>query len=874
MCSKRHLHLIAFGNKLARLLLVGGAFLSLALAINQRCLGQWELNKQQAQQVETYLKKVGAEKLLIEQLELETASETNQVLRRDKARRLLNVYAEKMMSGRIDQANWQTKAELLLKLYPDLATPTIRLAILQSKYVLGEKSYEKWWANGRNQESKTGIIDQWQALRTELVELNRFIESEYQDKIATSQNIDNRENVSDALLQVEGALLHTNYLLGWSYYFAGVLDSDQQKSLMRLADQQFRNFLQIESTQSLTTIKASWFDFSSQWQTRALVGLAMTQRGLNYPKQCSHCFDLIETNSNQQYTRDMRYVWELNSRLFLNEYNEALKLVDLVATKNNISKKGRVGFWKATLDGGLAIKSVAPEISAEILITGLAGLTRESQGAFIETFLTKNELELSTEPDKSSPSFELLWIAGSQKYRLAQSQQSERILEEAKQILERALNSAPEHINPLDGARCRFLIAKIECDQGNLATAADSLIELSLAFDPIERETAAEAQWLAAQSLAELCREQPRYLIQTRRVIDSLSRRFPGSTYAQRGEFEKLKLGLSGLTNDEALNRLSAINSSSPNYPLALNEIAKRRYQSWALSDQNNSVDEPKKLQALIDSEVDYRRRPMASDASKLKLVLLVVDALLKNEDFDEPQIQQKMNVAEEFARGVQTNHPLLPEFRYYKFLIANRANDSAKANTEINWLLKNAKGTRFERSALVQHAQTEDQRMQSSPNPTPQQIEQLIATFERLVDFLGDTTESITTNNNARIAYARLAKLKSTTGRTELALKMYLKLSKAFPNNRSYLRQCGLLLSEANQFDEAISIWKRLANGIEPGTDLWLEAKCNLTLALLKTDKKPDALALYHQTLRLTPPLNEFWKKQFDELLLQLKSD
>ena len=323
------------------------------------CLGlvasapaQWELNADQSGRLEEYLARVGAEDLLLEHLESATASETNLQTRRELGSRLLDLYAQRMMSGRETQpGKWREKSELILTTYPQLDTNTIRIAILQSKYREGETSFRNWWNQGRAPDQKNAQQDLWRELGEELANLNQAMEASYEDQIAAAQtqggNVDSAQ-----IIRAEELLLHCHYLLGWTSYFTAVLNPDDLKSNLRDSDAWFRDFLQVEPDKPMTDVPETWFDFSSPWQVRALVGLAMVQRGLNYPSECQYCLDIIEKNSTDQQTRDLRYIWDLNSRMYLNDYAGAGELVNSVAASNQLSKNGRIAYWNTVVDSG------------------------------------------------------------------------------------------------------------------------------------------------------------------------------------------------------------------------------------------------------------------------------------------------------------------------------------------------------------------------------------------------------------------------------------------------------------------------------------------------------------------------------------------
>ena len=836
---------------------------------------QWELSPDQTQKVEAYLNRINADELLVEHLESAAAGETDSEARQKLAGRLLGLYAQRIMSGRAaEDSKWRGKSELILKTYPKLDNNSIRIAMLQSKYREGEISFQNWWKQGRPAQQRAAQQELWSELTDELTNLNSILENSYQDQIAARQSqgadIDSKE-----IIRTEGLLLHTNYLLGWAAYFTGVLNPNQLKPNLKKADAWFRDFLQIEPKKLLTDVPETWFDFTSPWQVRALVGLAMVQHGLNYPTEGQYCFDLVEKNSSDQRTRDSRHVWDFNSRIYLNDYAGASELVNSIASSNQLSKNGRVSYWTTVTNSGLAIRSSAPVVARNFLSTGLTGLAREFQSAQIADFLDQNQLQLADAFGDDENNFEALWISGLLEFHNAQASDQTELLPDSKSKLVSAIAAATDSTIPLDVQKCKFVIAKIDHLHRNYSDAADAFLDVSLAFDPVDRELAAEAQWLATRSLAELSRRDSRRLLDTNRAIDSIIRRFPGSTFAKRAEFEKLRVNLISLSPEEAVKRLSEIPEQSLNYPVALNEIVKRRYEDWLQHFQTKSDQESQKIISLCESELSYRRLESATDQSKIKTTLLVVDALLRLENFDPLQVRQRLDVAKRFVDLSESSGNLYFEYRYYEFLFANRAGETDRAQQQAIWLSENAKGTRFEKSALVLLAQTADQRYRQSVannSATTKSTKELVSIFERLVSVLGSSPQLLTSAPNARVAYARLAELHVSGGNSKKAIEMFNTLKRLFPNNKNYLVNLGRAHSQAEGFEAAIPVWRKLAAGVQAGTELWFESKLNLAIALFKTGNQKDSQTLIDQTVRLSPEMPDKWKQEFDNLASKIE--
>lgn len=852
--------------------------LTLAIAIwlgwPAGAFGQTEISLQQKQTeseaVEDYLKSLLLDELVIEHLEIETSREVDRKSRQRMAARLVNEYAQRMMSGRnLTGSDWQSKAELLLQTYPELSTSTIRIAILQSKYIHGEQTFRKWWGDGRAEKLRVEQADRWHQLGNELETLNRQLNLDYEDQVAMLQaTTENKDAQSQRLARLDGLLLHTDYLIGWSSYFLGVLTPENRRQLMLNSDSHFRTFLQIEPKETLTGVSSEWFDFSSDWNARALVGLAMCQRGLNHPLQSQYCFKLIENHATSQQTRELRFVWDLNSRIYVDEVSAAQEIVDSMGEARHISDSGRTAFWRATLDSSVATRSRAPVISERLFRAGLTGLARQFDAPRITNFLEANRINIT------GADFFSLWIGGFLVFHDAETNNDVDKYDEAELKLIAALASAGEKTNPLDVARCQFVLARIRYHNRDYETASRAFLDCSKSFDHIAPELAAESQWLAVRSLSEHSRNHTRSLIKANRAIDQLMRRFPGSTFAKRAEFERLRLNVASLPADKAIDRLKRIGPKDTNYPLVVNEIVKIRYQSWLDAHRVKSESEPRTFEALLNAESEYEQLAGGSDESKLKSQLLVVDAMLRSDPIVLETIRNRMDRAQTKAEASGSNSPVYREYRYYRFLLANRAGDQQRASAQAQWLTEHAQGTQYEKSAMTQLAQLADQRLQSQSNPTQDELKEVTTIFSKLVGLLGSSESELKSSPNARVAFARLAALKLECGSTDEAIEMLVSLNKLFPNHKSYLRQFASTYTESKHYPEAIPIWQKLVRGVDPGSDVWFESKYNLAVCLFHVGRHEEARQLHEQTRRLSPELPKTWVEPFNELSALLSAD
>ncbi len=396
--------------------------------------GQIAAQDTDSARLESYLESLQLNRLLIEHLEREVGRETDFDQRIQTAGRLARLYTSELFKTQVDSGtarNWIRKSNELLAIYPSLRDSRLTLAILQARYLAEENVFHQWWISP-TRSPRESLLANWDQLLQELSRFNKKMEDRYQELVAAEQASSGDVAVAKTLSQTETLLLHSSFLLGWSSYFRGVLEPKQRTDWLSQADQHFRDYLQIEPRKSLTDFSENWFDFDSTWNVRALVGLAMCHRGLDHPQQSEHCFELLRRNGNEE-TQEFLSVWQLNSRLYMEQFVAAKEFTEDFKNQTEISLDAQVAFWMNALQSSAAINLNSPEISGMLRVESLAGLVRTMQAPRIEGFIEKHPFDFKDD-------FIGNWAQGYlvlHRAKTAAPQQSE--FDDAKHHLQRAL---------------------------------------------------------------------------------------------------------------------------------------------------------------------------------------------------------------------------------------------------------------------------------------------------------------------------------------------------------------------------------------------------------------------------------------------------
>lgn len=824
----------------------------------------------ESHRVEEYLQNLDLDLLVIEFLEFETARELDPESRHVKATRLIDLYARRMIAeSDLSKIDWQEKSELLIRTYPDLSTPMVRLAALQSRYLASETLFRQWWTEGSRDDDVPNLVLKWSAIQSDLQFLLQQLEVDYRTWSAESQSPSGRRRMAlSRLAHTENLILQTHYLSGWTSYFLGKLIPEQRQALLRAADHDFREFLQIDPDKRLVEISPDWIDFSSNWNVRALAGLAMCQRGLNRIEESEFCFDLIGNHAPRQQARDLRFVWELNSRLYIDDFSSIGPFVRSVAKNDSLSEPGRILFWRTTLSSGIAIQSRSRSTSRELMRDGLRGLARDFQAPLIKLFLDENDIQANTDDFLSH------WIAGYLDFHESLPSKLGSDYEPSVAHLTRAIELSDTADDPLDIVCVRYLLARIDFQKQAYEKSSTAALECSLAFGDRAPRLAVESQWLAVQALSILRQQKPRSAFLAHRAIDELLHRFPGSRFANKATFEKRRINSDGLPIENAIERFQKINPGDPNYAESRNEILKLRFQSWLDAHLAGNDPDSLKLFEFLQAEREFQRIPQSGHFTKQKSSLLVVDALLRFPEPDLDAIRKHLDAAREELDLASAVQGIGAEYHYYEFVFANRTGQSKQSEDEARWISKHARGSKFERAAVTQLARSADRAIEADSDPSDVEVSNAIALFERLVEIQGSSDESLRSETNSRIAFARLAELKIQAGQVESGTKMLESLIRIFPNHQSWIRQLANAQTTTNQFEEATILWKRLARGVEPGSDIWYESKLQLAFCVFHSGNPEQSRRLHEQTLNLSPNLPDKWRQRYDEFSRLLHSD
>jgi tetratricopeptide (TPR) repeat protein len=87
-----------------------------------------------------------------------------------------------------------------------------------------------------------------------------------------------------------------------------------------------------------------------------------------------------------------------------------------------------------------------------------------------------------------------------------------------------------------------------------------------------------------------------------------------------------------------------------------------------------------------------------------------------------------------------------------------------------------------------------------------------------------------------------KIAEMQMTRGETEKAARMYREILKRNPEAADALSNLGEIYEAQGRWEEALDVWRRYANGVEAGSDAWLDARYRIAVAHSKQGRRPEA--------------------------------
>ncbi len=823
----------------------------------------------EAEQVDQFLGRLGLLDLQILHLE-QTLDRLDAGTKRDRlGRRLADLYAERLVTAADDpqlRADLMARVEALLAAVPEANTPTLKVMLLQGDFIAAEARMLKWLDDPRDTESHDAALAVLERIAPELNGYRNDLKTAAEELLNELDDLSEqaRQARQPELSRLRSAAGRAAFFAGWSNYYLALADREKADDSLAMARSAFRSFLGIDYVESYDEVEVEWLGLEVSLEySRALIGLGLVEAAAGHLADSRKCFALFEHANAPPAMRDQAAYWYLRGLLNAGAVDQAAQYAgELVPKLSGEATQGTVSFCDALVRAGFGGGSSSPE-ARRLGRLGIEGLVRQRQFDLLRQLMAKYGIE-----PQNDDGFYLVWVKGQQQYFDAAKNSSMEGYGEAVATLRAAL-SDPQAAKDLAAAgRCRYLLGWCLFRLEQREQAARQFEQAADALRGSGEKDAVDSAWMAFVCFKELADAESARVGLAIDSLEKLQRDYPNSEQAGRADFLLARLRKAAASLDESIASLEAIDKGDKNYLSARYELCLLYHQRWVKQrdDPRRGDEAASQLRAAIDSFLTAAKGDEAQ--RRLRCLLLGVDVALGGQSPDESAAGRYLELAEPLAAAMPAESSLSADYHYRALQLARRQNDTAAQERHAAWLAENAGDSSYALASLIVLARAADQAVADSQGDARRdRVEEAADVYTRLVARLGNTTEAITAERNARAANSKLAEYEFDLGRYDEAARRLDVLLAAFPDQQDYLRRAGLAHFRAGQFEAALACWRTLLAGVPANSTDWYEAKYYQLSCLARVDR--DQARKVYQQLRLLHPeiADPTWRDKLDEL-------
>ena len=580
--------------------LLGVALLACAIACGQPDFVR-AADATDNEQLEQFLARLGLVDLRIQLLErsLQTASTPEAKLA--MARRLADLYAERLMAHADDMAAYNDtlqRIEKLIQAVPAANTAPLQVMLLQADYNRAESLLTAWMNDPQAESSRAEAQQILDRISPSLLQFDTELNKQAEALLARMDETPEGDALTALELEakrVQGIASRAAYFAAWANYYRGLLTRAAAGADPYLqARTIFRRIFGNDAALPPDT-DPEGLGLESIWRARAMIGLGLSEAACGDPAACEVCFQLIEKGSVPPEIKEQAPYWYLRSLLNAGQYSAAEAYArSQVERMQPPASQGQVSFCAALVREGFTNGAATPDPARQALgPLGFSGLARLDQLAAITTLIEKYNI-----PAAQRTGLVLQWAAGQDQFAAAEKSKAAADYQTAADTLRTALKS-PE-VNTLLGpaSRCRYTLAwcLYRLDQFEAAGRefTTALTGLSAARDALDVESA----WMAFVSArrgadaARIAKEnfQTMPISQLRlwgRVLSRMAQNELGIVSSYLSESDFAELGVTGAEVEGVIDYLNAVQNS----PFSLIVTDRAGQLKGSLRTQRDDVD-------------------------------------------------------------------------------------------------------------------------------------------------------------------------------------------------------------------------------------------------------------------------------------------
>lgn len=826
--------------------------------------------------VHDYLARLGLADVQVLHLEKSLDRSASGESRDALARKLADLYAERLISAADDKPRYDDLTQRvgdLLRRHPAASTPALQVTLLQADYHRAEALLLKWLDDGGDDvlvDARKLLQRIAPALNDRQQELNARVAA-LVEKVDKTEPEDARATLEQELRRQQVVAGRATYFAGWAEYYWGIaLQGEAAKTAVAnesfaAARMAFRQLLDINDGDKYSDLDAGSLGLESLWRARAAIGLGLAETALGDLAAAEKVFGALNDASVAPSVREQVAYWRLVGLLHANLLTEATKFAEQQLDQlGDRATTGKVSLCAALVRFAYARRGEGGDARRRLGQLGIRGLARLKQFVLLRQLMAKYAIG-----NDGGGSLYVGWIQGQQLFAQAEAKQDGALYSQAIETLTAALATPDAKSDAVVTAQCRQLLAWCRYRRSEFDAAAQQFRQAMFALKGVDPKAAAEAAWMAFVCLQQLAAKDPKQTPAAIEALETLKQEFPDSPQAKKADYHLAKLQRPTTSPEESIRALQKITAKEPNYLNARYELCQLYHQRWARAAAHSTAAQTAAAEVLAAVDQFIRDASAEADAQRrLKAALLAADVLLSGTPADPGRASAYLNQLQKTAESLPASSPAVAEYHYRRLQHAQQTGDTRSVERHAVWLAKNAAGSTYELAAVTILARKADVDVKggTTDQKSARQTE-AARIYARLVELLGDSPETIAAKKNALIASSKLAQYQFELGQFASAAAQLDQILAAFPNDRGYLRRAGLAQYQAGHHAAALDHWRTLLAGVEKSSDDWFEAKYFQLECLRVTDPAAarvtlDQFELLYPTLG--PPA---WREKFQTL-------
>lgn len=823
------------------------------------------------QLLDAFLGRLGLTELRVTHQERRLAAEHDPGRRGELAKALSERYVEALLAAADEAerfAELRGRVEAFLTAHPAARTSELEIVLLQAEFQRAEAAILAWQDDPSN---STGMAE----ARATLERTQPLLAGHYESLTATAdreadrmdglKTESERQQAERQVARQRTLAARSDYFAGWAAYYLGVVREDRAASA---ADYQrgkthFSRLLDVTDEGNYASVDAESLGLDSVWRSRAVIGLALCELGLERVPAGQQILAWLEQAAVSPQLREQAAYWQLRGLLNAQLWSRAAELAETeVASLTTAAGPGKSSFCAAALRAGARAQPAAAARS--LTLAGVTGLARMRQFEMVDKLAAEFQLDEGALAEE----FPLTWLRGRRQYFAAEKSNEAVEFAAAARTLAAALDLPAARSQLQDAAQARYYLGWARYRLGEYEAAAQLFSEVATTLRSVNAEVAAVALWMRATCLVERAQKEPRQAAAAIAALAAYRQEFPASPEAARVDLLIARLRPTAAAGEDALADLTRIRAADSSYAAAQFEICRLQHQRWQKAQDNPKQAEPLAKEVLTAvARVQTLGTQLPADY-RLKAVLLGVDVLRQQEAVDWSQMEALLDRVAKAAEQVSDAAATRVEFEYRRLEVAQQRNRAAETARHAGWLAEHAGGTPYELPALILLARAADQAVAKATGPERDpQWAKARAVYARLVALLGETPAALAGNKNALAAASKLAHYDELLERWDEAASRLSQLIAAQPADRRFLRRGAMASFQAERYADSLASWRTLLGGLEAGTDEWFEAKYYQILCLQRTDPEGARKTLKQFQLLYPRVHSPQWQSKFQAM-------